>query len=232
MAHTEKCVPARAGLAVLVACQRLSALSGISPSPHVEVMMRRRPAERADVSASSMSTTLAWSPKSAAIFAVCSASPAALPVCEPNITVRERSPSITAARASETPAAGATAASTAAGAASTVSAAGAASAAALSTSSNLMTSTGQASAASTMRSAKSAPRVPVNGDFAPSFMSKVPSARTSARIIDESSVTLNTSGQMSSQALQVMQSGSTQTFAMTDMESPLFSLIVSDSSHP
>ena len=194
--------------------------------------MSKRPAARAEVSAPSMSTTLACRPKSAAILAVCSARPAAFPVCEPNITVRDRSPSMTAAKASETPAAGAATASTAAGATSTASAAGAASSAAPSASSNLMTSTGHASAASTMRSARSAPNVPVKGDLAPSFMSNTPSARTSARIIEESSVTLNTSGQTSSQALQVMQSGSTQTFAMTVMESPLFSLSVSDFGHP
>ena len=60
-----------------------------------------------------------------------------------------------------------------------------------------------------------APRVPLSGDLAPAFVSYAPSARTAARIIDESSSTLNTSGQMSSQALHVMQSGSIQTFAMT-----------------
>jgi hypothetical protein len=37
---------------------------------------------------------------------------------------------------------------------------------------------------------------------------------------------------MSSQALHVMQSGSTQTFAMTDMESPLFTLDMNVLGHP
>ena len=83
----------------------------------------------------------------------------------------------------------------------------------------LMTSTGQASAASTISSPNSVPIATISGFF-PSFMSRVPSCLASATIMDVSSPTINTSGQISSHALQVIQSGSIHTFAITVMTTP------------
>ena len=88
------------------------------------------------------------------------------------------------------------------------------------TNSNLMISTGHASDASKISSPYCVPKSPARGAL-PVFLSNVPSVLTAARIFDVSSVTSNTSGAMSWQASQVIQSSSIQTFATTVMHNHL-----------
>ena len=167
----------------------------------------------------SISATLAVNPYFSANFPVFSASPAAFPVWDPNNIVSERSWVSRDAIASETPALTSTAAGATSAATSATTSASTATGSAPPASSNLITSTGQASAASIIKSPNSVPIATISGFF-PSFMSRVPSCLASAIIIDVSSPTTNTSGQISSHALQVIQSGSIQTFAITVMMTP------------